>query len=250
MKIHILVSASALFALSSSFSSFAPPPGTTGLTIVCPPTAKITCGTSTDPEDTGTPTVSSDCPGRITVTYVDDILPGSDCAAERFDSIIQRTWTATDLCGNSASCTQLIDVIRQQWSLDIKPTSCPNPINVNGSPNATVTIAILGTATQDVTLIDPDSVQIWREHCTAGPVSPESSSLQDVAAPVVVDAFCACGTAGPDGITDLRLGFNRGDLVQGLGLANEPYRSFVRLVVTGQTIDGCSFLATDCVRVQ
>jgi hypothetical protein len=26
--------------------------------------------------------------------------------------------------------------------------------------------------------------------------------------------------------------------------------SYVRLVVTGTTLDGCSFLATDCVRVQ
>ena len=68
---------------------------------------------------------------------------------------------------------QNIDVVRQVWSLDIKPTSCPNPIQVgsNGG-NAAVMMALLGTASQDVLMIDPASVAIWREDCVSGPVYP------------------------------------------------------------------------------
>lgn len=252
MKLHVVVSAAVLMVLSASSqsTSAAPGGGGGGVSIECPPTVKVTCGGSTDPDVTGRPTVTSTCPGKIDVTFEDFDVPNTGCAADRFDHVTQRVWTATDACGNTASCKQDLNVVRQRWSLDIKPTSCPNPINTTGSGNATVSIAVLGTTTQDVALIDTSTIEIWREGCTAGPVTPRSASEQDVAAPFPGETTCECWTAGPDGIMDLRLAFNRGELVNGLDLTNVPYGSQVRLVLSGRTVDGCSFIATDCVRVQ
>lgn len=222
-----------------------------GLVLECPPIGKVFCGTSTDPSVTGEPTATSDCPGPITFTYQDSSpLPGASCPGARFAYVILRTWTATDACGNTASCVQAIDVVRQVWKLDIKPTSCPNPINVQGSGNAAVSIALLGTSTQDVANIDPTTVSIWREDCVGGPVLPLDFSYQDVAAPWVGGLRCGCTTDGPDGITDLRFRFGRADLVQGLNLGQVPQWTYVRLVLTGRTFDGCEFVASDCVRVQ
>lgn len=241
-------------AFFPAFSPIAPPAAGTGggtVTITCPDTGKVFCGSPTTPEYTGEATATSTCPGNVTITYVDASLVGTSCLARRFDSVIQRTWTATDACGNTASCTQMIDIVRQIWSLDIKPTSCPNPIQVgsNGG-NAQVSIAILGNASQSVANIDPASIAIWREDCTAGPVFPNDAGFQDVAAPILPAARCECTTAGPDGFMDLRLRFSRLQLVNGLGLANQPQGSYHRLVVTGSTFDGCEFVATDCVRIQ
>jgi hypothetical protein len=225
--------------------------GGSALTIHCPPTGKVFCGTPTTPDFTGEATAESTCAGAITITYSDTPLPGGACPTARFDGVIRRTWTATDACGNTASCEQLIDVVRQLWALDIKPTSCPNPIQVNGNGGgAVVMMGILGTAVQDVTTIDPASIQIWREGCLAGPVSPVSHGYEDVARPANRTVRCECTTLGPDGHVDLRLRFDRAQLVQGLGLASLPQWSYQRLVVTGRTYDGCEFVASDCVRIQ
>ena len=239
------------FALTSTADAAIFVSGST-LTITCPPTGKVFCGAPTTPDYTGEATAVSTCPGQVVITYADSqSAPGGACAARRFYSVLQRTWTATDACGNTASCTQSIDVVRQIWSLDIKPTSCPNPIQVGSNGGgATVMMGVLGTATQDVLNIDPASIAIYREDCASGPVYPTGFGYEDVATPVNANARCECTTLGPDGFMDLRLRFNRPQLVQGLGLAAFPQGSYHRLVVTGRTLNGCEFIATDCVRIQ
>src|SRR5207247_7493925 len=52
----------------------------------------------------GTPTFADDCDQNLGVTFADETFPGSCPAAAR----IKRTWTATDACGNSATCSQTI----------------------------------------------------------------------------------------------------------------------------------------------
>jgi streptogramin lyase len=85
--------------------------------------------------------------------------------------------------------------------VDIKPQSCPNPINVGA--NGALAVAILGTSTFDVTTIDPSSVKLQG-------VSPLRSALEDVAAPFTgaLVSATSCTTAGPDGFTDLVLFFD------------------------------------------
>ena len=55
---------------------------------------------------TGVATAQDDC-GKVTVSYSDAVTNG--CGGTK---VIARTWTATDLCGNSTSAVQTITVAR------------------------------------------------------------------------------------------------------------------------------------------
>ncbi len=79
--------------------------------------------------------------------------------------------------------------------VDVKPTSCRNPLNVND--NGVLPVAILGTSSFDVTNVDIATVKLEII------VSPLRSALEDVATPFVpyigkTKPF-DCTTAGADG---------------------------------------------------
>jgi len=59
-----------------------------------------------DPLNTGVATATDNCDGAPDVTYSDSATGGA-CPQEK---TVTRTWTATDACGNAASCDQTIDV--------------------------------------------------------------------------------------------------------------------------------------------
>jgi hypothetical protein len=65
------------------------------------------------PSQTGTATVIDTCDTNPTIAYSDEIKPG-DCAGSY---TILRTWSATDACGNSDTCTQVISVGNTKSSL-------------------------------------------------------------------------------------------------------------------------------------
>jgi N-acetylneuraminic acid mutarotase len=70
-----------------------------------------------------------------------------------------------------------VEVACEEWSfvhVDIKPTSCPNPLNVTSK--GVLPVAILGTEDFDVNKIDVASIRL-------DGVAPIRSSLEDVAAP-------------------------------------------------------------------
>lgn len=72
--------------------------------ITCPPNVTIDVNDSTLPLNTGSPTASDNCGGTPAITSSDVIIPG-ECPEE---FTIQRTWTATDACSNTATCLQTI----------------------------------------------------------------------------------------------------------------------------------------------
>lgn len=75
---------------------------TTAPVIICPANALVSCGGDTSPNATGFATATDNC-GTATVTFTDPpTLP--TCGA------FTRIWTATDACGNMATCTQTITV--------------------------------------------------------------------------------------------------------------------------------------------
>jgi len=76
--------------------------------VLTPPTdVTLKCNQSTSPGDIGAGTATDDCDTDVDVTYVDNIVPGG-CAQ---NYTIQRTWTAVDHCGNSATAMQTIHIV-------------------------------------------------------------------------------------------------------------------------------------------
>jgi len=83
--------------------------------ITCPPNRSLACPADTSTNANGVATATDTC-SAVLVTYSDSVSNG--CTGTK---VIARTWTATDACGNSASCVQTITV-----SDTILPTlTCP-----------------------------------------------------------------------------------------------------------------------------
>ena len=97
--------------------------------------------------------------------------------------------------------------------VDIKPGSCPNPLNVRS--HGKLPIAVLGTVDFDVTTIDPVTIRLEG-------VAPIRSSIEDVATPFEPftgkeDCDLDCNDDGPDGWLDLTLKFRTQEIVDALG---------------------------------
>ena len=103
-------------------------------TISCPPNVTVECDESTQPGNTGTPSASDDCSGA-NVTYSDSAAPGT-CVNEK---TITRTWTATDGCGNTASCQQTIKVVDTTPPTIVCPPSVTIDCTVGGGNTGTAT---------------------------------------------------------------------------------------------------------------
>ncbi|WP_222845923.1 HYR-like domain-containing protein, partial [Flavilitoribacter nigricans] len=73
--------------------------------LTCPGDLTISCESSIDPALVGTPEVTDGC-GEVSLSH-SDVVTGGLCASE---SVIVRTWTATDEAGNETICEQTITV--------------------------------------------------------------------------------------------------------------------------------------------
>jgi len=123
-------------------------------------------------------------------------------------------------------------------ALDIKPGSCPNPLNVKSK--GVLPVAILGSEDFDVGMIDVATIRLEG-------VAPIRSNYEDVATPVIDGQECECTTEGPDGYLDLTLKFRTQDIVDALG---EVVNGKVFLLtLTGELSDETSIEGTDCIRV-
>ncbi len=97
--------------------------------------------------------------------------------------------------------------------VDIRPGSCPNPLNCISK--GVLPVAILGTADFDVMDIDPATVRL------AG-VAPLRWDYEDVATPYEPftgkqDCDLDCNEMGPDGYMDATLKFDTQEVVAALG---------------------------------
>jgi uncharacterized repeat protein (TIGR01451 family) len=128
---------------------------------------------------------------------------------------------------------------------DIKPGSCPNPLNPKS--NGVLPAAILGTADFDVRDIDPSSVGLGREGI-AGTVPRLRWAYEDVATPFDGE-LCDCHELEMDGFEDLTLKFDIQEVVTTLDL-NSVRGQPVVLTVTGTMMSGQPFSGEDCVKVK
>jgi hypothetical protein len=141
---------------------------------------------------------------------------------------------------NGPSLVQL-DYLRIRGLLtvivDIKPGSCPNPLNVKDK--GVLPVAILGSEDFDVFNIDPASIRLES-------VAPIRSNWEDVAAPAPdTGDVCECTTKGPDGYIDFTLKFDTQEIVEELGELNDG--DVLPLILTGVDIDGTPIEGSDCV---
>ena len=75
--------------------------------LAVPGDVTVECDASTDPAETGSATATDNCDAAPVVTSSDSVVAGT-CPAE---SVIIRTWTATDACGNRVQQDQVITVV-------------------------------------------------------------------------------------------------------------------------------------------
>jgi hypothetical protein len=122
-------------------------------------------------------------------------------------------------------------------AIDIKPQSCPNPLNTKSK--GVLPVAILGTEDFDVITVDPATVLLEG-------VAPLRWSFEDVSTPVDPEAdTCECTTEGADGYMDMTLKFDTQSIVAALGMVEDGE---VRvLALTGMTYDGMPIEGKDCV---
>lgn len=117
-------------------------------------------------------------------------------------------------------------------SLDVKPGSCPNPLNVKSK--GVLPVAILGAEDFDVTTIDPASIRLEG-------VAPLRSSIEDVSQP------SNCEDDGGDGYADLTLKFDTQEIVAALGDIEDGEEIVLNL--TGTLQDGTQIEGSDTVLI-
>ena len=140
------------------------------------------------------------------------------------------------------------DITDVTVSVDIKPGSCPNPINVKD--RGVLPVAVLGTMDFDVTTIDPGTIRLTREPVVCF-VQPIRWSCEDVATPFEGE-LCDCHDLNGDGYMDLTLKFDTQELVSCLVL-EEVAGETIPLTLTGnlkEEVGGIPITGEDCVWIK
>lgn len=111
-------------------------------TINCPQNVSVTCASLIPPPNTGGIVASDNCDGNGSLTVAPDVTTNYSNAN---NFIVQRTYTATDNCGNSATCIQEIEVFD-----NIDPIiTCPGDITVSCATDVPVADVLDVTATDN-----------------------------------------------------------------------------------------------------
>ncbi len=135
-------------------------------------------------------------------------------------------------------------------ALDIRPGSCPNPVNIRS--RGVVPAAITGTGSFDAAEIDVDSLVLKRTDGVGGSLAPirrrsgRIGAVEDVTTPFDAEP-CECHELAGDGYDDLLIKFSTLEMTRILELGSEAPGSPVMLTVSGSTLDGTPFVASDCI---
>jgi hypothetical protein len=158
----------------------------------------------------------------------------------------------TKIDGVSARFIDLVEFGEEELelSLDIRPGSCPNPLN--RVSRGVLPVAITGTEDFDVSEIDISTLEISRADGLGGSLAPHEGPpgphtvLHDVATPFEGE-LCDCHDLEGDGFVDVLMFFRTPELVVALELNLLAMWDEVELVVSGELLDGTPFIASDCV---
>jgi hypothetical protein len=224
---------------------------TTAPILMCPPdvTEIWTGGPAhgqTDPMNTGMAT-ATDCDPAPVVAYSDVLNPGTQPGDP--ETVVTRTWTATDFCTNQSNCVQTITLLSPSGGLgsmlDVMPGSCPNVIASNGT--GVLTLVLFSSGAFDATQVDRSSLVVRRRDNGGQVIQRMNVKLKDKGRPASSTGNCACGVSQPDGRPDLQVSVDYAQFLQAFEVANEAPGSQVTVAVTGRMLDGRLFTVTDCV---
>jgi len=132
-------------------------------------------------------------------------------------------------------------------AIDIKPGSCPNPLNVKNQ--GVLPVAILGTTDFDVSEVDLDTVKLEGK-------TPLRWAFEDVTTPLEiliedVDPCFNCTEEGPDGFLDLALKFDTQEILSQLSIGSDALvdGECIVLTLTGYLYDGTPIWGEDTVLI-
>jgi hypothetical protein len=137
-------------------------------------------------------------------------------------------------------------------ALDIKPGGCPN--FVNRRSQGYLKMALLGSAGFDVDDIDFSTVVLSRADGLGGTLhlpgwEGEPNVIhEDVSSPAEGEA-CECESRAPDGFVDALIRFRTPRVDAELRLNEFERGDTVELTIRGETYDGTSFTASDCIKL-
>lgn len=204
--------------------------------------------TQTDPTLTGFAT-AGDCDPNPLITYVDSLDPGN--APGEPETIVTRTWTALDYCGNSSSCVQTITLLSPTQGLgggmDLMSRSCPN--DMDRASQGITNVTIWGTTTFNVSLVNQATLRLMRADNTGIPVKRFIAASQQAGRPAPGSNPCDCDSTVNDGKLDLVLSFSTAQIVQDMQLQALPVGSSTDVVLIGQFNNGQWFTLRDCLSV-
>jgi len=113
-------------------------------------------------------------------------------------------------------------------SVDVKPGSCPNPLELKDK--GVLPVAILGDSTLKVSSIDPKSILLSRDGGTTG-AKPVRWSIEDVGSPSTRTCSCGFKAGKDDRKEDLSLKFDTQDVIRKLGITKSD--GCLKVYVTG-----------------
>src|SRR5690606_15484157 len=99
----------------------------------CPANVTVSCAESTLPVNAGLATASDNCGAVDTLYYSDEVIEGA--CPNTFT--IERTWIAVDLCGNSTSCLQVVEVVDETAPLLACPANLTLECTAGTEPDST-----------------------------------------------------------------------------------------------------------------
>jgi hypothetical protein len=144
---------------------------------------------------------------------------------------------------------KVVPAIEMSVYMDIKPGSCPNPLNHRSK--GVLPVAILGTEDFDVMTVDPATILLTRNGYEEMGVSPLRWEWEDVATPFDGE-LCDCHDMNGDGYMDLTLKFKIQELVQSLELDTLAGET-IPLMIMGNLKEengGTPFKGRDCVSIK
>jgi hypothetical protein len=162
--------------------------------ITCPSDRTFECS---QPIEFGQPTASDNCDTQLTITFSDEVVPGSNPESYQ----IRRTWRAVDDCQNSATCMQIVTVTDRTPPVITCPGDrtfqCNQPVEF-GQATATDncdTQVTITSSDQTISGTSPQNYQIRRTWVVRDASGNSSTCIEIVR---VIDTVGPVLTPAPD----------------------------------------------------